>query len=220
MNIILEIIKIINLAGFIGWILLFLYLFIGTICIERMYYFYYTRSEFDKLYTTLSKSSEISEDLINPYRSSQNIRIIQSFQKNYSLSNKTLNERLEREIFVSIEEMESYIWLLYQIAYVSPLLGLLGTVLGLISSFQIMATLGESADVAAFAGGIWEAMITTAFGLIVAIPSVLLYKIFDKIVEKRSNQMTKLVSLLNEYHQNNQEIQIIAKQENISYENI
>ena len=220
MNIILEIIKIINLAGFIGWILLFLYLFIGTICIERMYYFYYTRSEFDKLYTTLSKTSEISEVLINPYRSSQNIRIIQSFQKNYSLSNKSLNERLEREIFESIEEMESYIWLLYQIAYVSPLLGLLGTVLGLISSFQIMATLGESADVAAFAGGIWEAMITTAFGLIVAIPSVLLYKIFDKVVEKRSNQMTKLVSLLNEYHQNNQEIQIIAKQENISYENI
>ena len=220
MNIILEIIKIINLAGFIGWILLFLYLFIGTICIERMYYFYYTRSEFDKLYITLSQTSEISEDLINPYRSSQNIRITQNFQKNYSLSNKILNERLEREVFESIEEMESYIWLLYQIAYVSPLLGLLGTVLGLISSFQIMATLGESADVAAFAGGIWEAMITTAFGLIVAIPSVLLYKIFDKIVEKRSNQMTKLVSLLNEYHQNNQEIQIIAKQENISYENI
>ena len=220
MNIILEIIKIINLAGFIGWILLFLYLFIGTICIERMYYFYYTRSEFDKLYITLSQTSEISEDLINPYRSSQNIRITQNFQKNYSLSNKILNERLEREVFESIEEMESYIWLLYQIAYVSPLLGLLGTVLGLISSFQIMATLGESADVAAFAGGIWEAMITTAFGLIVAIPSVLLYKIFDKIVEKRSNQMTKLVSLLNEYHQNNQEIQIISKQENVSYENI
>ena len=220
MNIILEIIKIINLAGVIGWILLFLYLFIGTICIERMYYFYYTRSEFDKLYTALSQTSEISEDLINPYLSSQNIKIIQSFQKNYSLSNKILNERLEREVFESIEEMESHIWILYQIAYVSPLLGLLGTVLGLISSFQIMATLGESADVAAFASGIWEAMITTAFGLIVAIPSVLLYKIFDKIVEKRSNQMTKLVSLLNEYHQNNQKIQIVAKQENVSYENI
>ena len=136
------------------------------------------------------------------------------------MSNKILNERLEREVFESIEEMESHIWILYQIAYVSPLLGLLGTVLGLISSFQIMATLGESADVAAFANGIWEAMITTAFGLIVAIPSVLLYKTFDKIVEKRSNQMTKLVSLLNEYHQNNQKIQIVAKQENVSYENI
>lgn len=74
-----------------------------------------------------------------------------------------------------------------------------------------MATLGDSANISTFASGIWEAMITTALGLIVAIPALLLHKIIDKTVEKRSYQFSLLVSLLNDYSQKKQEI-IIDKE--------
>lgn len=60
------------------------------------------------------------------------------------------------------------------ISVIAPLLGLLGTVLGMVSVFQVIA-LNSSPDSAVLAGGIWEAMITTVMGLTVAIPVLILY---------------------------------------------
>ncbi|MGF1444918.1 MAG: MotA/TolQ/ExbB proton channel family protein [Pikeienuella sp.] len=56
------------------------------------------------------------------------------------------------------------------IATIAPLLGLFGTVLGMISAFQGLETAGANADASALAGGIWEALLTTAAGMAVAIP--------------------------------------------------
>lgn len=60
------------------------------------------------------------------------------------------------------------------ISVISPLLGLLGTVLGMVGVFQVIASEGNP-DSAALAGGIWEAMLTTVMGLTVAIPVLVLY---------------------------------------------
>ena len=57
------------------------------------------------------------------------------------------------------------------ISTVAPLLGLLGTVLGMISAFQALQTSGAQADPTILAGGIWEALLTTAAGMAVAIPA-------------------------------------------------
>ena len=57
------------------------------------------------------------------------------------------------------------------IATIAPLLGLLGTVLGMIGAFQALQQTGTRADPAALAGGIWEALLTTAAGMAVAIPA-------------------------------------------------
>ncbi len=67
--------------------------------------------------------------------------------------------------------MNRHIRLLELIAMVSPLLGLLGTVLGMIQSFQELALAEGAANAALLAGGIWQALLTTAAGLIVAIPA-------------------------------------------------
>ncbi len=56
------------------------------------------------------------------------------------------------------------------LANVAPLLGLLGTVFGMIKAFMVVQDMGGSVNAAALAGGIWEAMLTTAFGLLAAIP--------------------------------------------------
>ena len=60
------------------------------------------------------------------------------------------------------------------ISVISPLLGLLGTVLGMVGVFQVIASVG-SPDSQALAGGIWEAMLTTVMGLTIAIPVLIIY---------------------------------------------
>jgi biopolymer transport protein ExbB len=57
------------------------------------------------------------------------------------------------------------------ISTIAPLLGLLGTVLGMIAAFQALQESGSRADPAILAGGIWEALLTTAAGMAVAIPA-------------------------------------------------
>lgn len=67
--------------------------------------------------------------------------------------------------------MNSMIRVLELIAMISPLLGLLGTVLGMIQSFQALEMAEGAANASILAGGIWQALLTTAVGLIVAIPA-------------------------------------------------
>ncbi|WP_455208261.1 MotA/TolQ/ExbB proton channel family protein [Kaarinaea lacus] len=73
---------------------------------------------------------------------------------------------VEREIAA----LSRYLSLLGVLGSTAPLLGLLGTVLGMIKAFIVVESMGGSVNAAVLAGGIWEAMLTTAFGLLVAIP--------------------------------------------------
>jgi len=68
------------------------------------------------------------------------------------------------------------------IVTIAPLIGLLGTVLGMIDAFQALQDSGAQADPAALAGGIWEALLTTAAGMAVAIPASVLLSWFDSII--------------------------------------
>lgn len=69
------------------------------------------------------------------------------------------------------------------IAQVAPLLGLFGTVLGMIDAFRTLQGAGSTADPSILAGGIWVALMTTAAGLVVAIPSSLVLSWFDSRLE-------------------------------------
>ena len=71
-----------------------------------------------------------------------------------------------------IRELESWLRALSGIAHLSPLLGLLGTVLGMIRAFMAVEAAGSRVDPAMLSGGIWIALLTTAFGLLVAIPAM------------------------------------------------
>lgn len=79
---------------------------------------------------------------------------------------------------------------------VLPLMGLLGTVLGMIKVFTRVATAGDAANIAILAGGIWEALITTAAGMMVAIPVILIYHYFIRTLEKISHALQQKVSAL------------------------
>lgn len=80
------------------------------------------------------------------------------------------------------------------IGHISPLLGLLGTVAGMIEAFITIEELGGRVDASVLAGGIWEALITTAFGLSVAIPAIVFYHYFEGRVDDIAAQMKDAAS--------------------------
>ncbi len=97
--------------------------------------------------------------------------------------------------------LERYLGLLGTIATISPLLGLLGTVLGMIEAFTIIAIQGSGTP-ATLGGGISQALITTAAGLTVAIPTILLHKYLtsraDRILLEMEEYSLHVVDLLGE----------------------
>lgn len=97
--------------------------------------------------------------------------------------------------------LERFLGLLGTLATISPLLGLLGTVLGMIRAFTVIATAGMGTP-ETLGGGISEALITTAAGLSVAIPTILLHKYLssrlDHMVLKMEESSLHLVDLLGE----------------------
>jgi biopolymer transport protein ExbB len=82
-----------------------------------------------------------------------------------------------------IRNLESHLRGLEVIANLSPLLGLLGTVLGMIKAFAKLESAGSKVDPALLAGGIWEALLTTAFGLVIAIPALAAFYMLEGRVE-------------------------------------
>ncbi|HEY8539292.1 MAG TPA: MotA/TolQ/ExbB proton channel family protein [Steroidobacteraceae bacterium] len=104
-----------------------------------------------------------------------------------------------------VHELERFIGALGTIASVSPLLGLLGTVVGMIRTFNAIQTEGVG-DPAALGGGIAEALITTAAGLSVAIPALLGYKYLRgrvaSLVIQMEKESIKLVEAMEQEYQN------------------
>ena len=100
------------------------------------------------------------------------------------------------------ERMLKRVEALQTIASLSPLFGLLGTVQGMMQAFHALAVTGGQADIAVLADGIWIAMITTAFGLIAAIPAQLMYNFFMAQIDSRLQRMNRFQDrLLQLYHQ-------------------
>ena len=83
-------------------------------------------------------------------------------------------QRLDAEAETRFAKLESGFRLLDSIAQLAPLLGLFGTVLGMISAFQALQEAGSQVDPSILAGGIWVALLTTAVGLAVAMPTALI----------------------------------------------
>lgn len=92
--------------------------------------------------------------------------------------------RAEAEASAHLARLERGFRLLDAIAQVAPLLGLFGTVLGMIGAFQALQEAGSSVDPSLLAGGIWVALLTTAAGLAVAMPTSLLLTFFESRVAR------------------------------------
>lgn len=91
----------------------------------------------------------------------------------------------------------------------APLLGLLGTIMGMIKAFMVIEQAGGRVDAQALAGGIWEAMLTTGVGLAVAIPVLLLLHVLEGMADRRAQSMRSCASVLLEQMPNGAEAEPI-----------
>ncbi|MBK5968094.1 MULTISPECIES: MotA/TolQ/ExbB proton channel family protein [Thiorhodovibrio] len=105
-----------------------------------------------------------------------------------------LREELARFANAEIEGLRAYLRALETIATLSPLLGLLGTVFGMIEAFQQLEQAGARVDPALLSGGIWQALLTTAAGLGVAIPVVFAHAWLEQRVERCGYRMEDAVT--------------------------
>ncbi|MEM1299719.1 MAG: MotA/TolQ/ExbB proton channel family protein [Pseudomonadota bacterium] len=93
-----------------------------------------------------------------------------------------------------ISDARSGLRALELIATIAPLLGLLGTVLGMIAAFQTLQAAGSRADPSALAGGIWEALLTTAAGMAVAIPASAALTWFESITDRLRHDLEDIAT--------------------------
>jgi biopolymer transport protein ExbB len=108
----------------------------------------------------------------------------------------TLREEVERFANQQLEVLGRHLRTLEILAVVSPLMGLLGTVLGMIESFQQLSLAGGSANAAVLAAGIWKALLTTAMGLIVAIPAAIAANMLGARLDRVGHVMEDTVTRL------------------------
>jgi biopolymer transport protein ExbB len=118
---------------------------------------------------------------------------------NRNHNKEVMKEAIEEVGRQVVHDLERYLNTLGTIASISPLLGLLGTVIGMIKVFSVIVTAGVG-DPGVLAGGISEALITTATGLSVAIPSLMFHRYFsgliDRLVIGMEEQALKLVEVI------------------------
>ena len=125
--------------------------------------------------------------------------ILAAALSNRKIDRDAMKERVEDTGRHVVHELERYLNTLGTIAAISPLLGLLGTVIGMVKVFAAITTSGVG-DPSVLAGGISEALITTAAGLSVAIPALIGYRYLrgriDALVVQMEKEATSLVDAL------------------------
>ncbi|WP_315523451.1 MotA/TolQ/ExbB proton channel family protein [Fusobacterium massiliense] len=183
--------QILNAGGALMYVILLMGIIGLYAVLERFSYFILKeRNNFTKLPSEakeMIKEGKIKEAIIyfNSNKSStssvlKDILVYGYKENKESLS--ALEEKGKEKAIEQIKLLERNMWLLSMAAHTSPLLGLLGTVTGMITAFNSISVNGTG-DAAVLAKGISEALYTTAGGLIVAIPCMMFYNYFNKRID-------------------------------------
>ncbi len=149
----------------------------------------------------LSTSKKIlSDDLIKKKSLNTFSSIIYSLviiSNDSTLDELEKREKLKITLDKHIKELDYLLPTLEIISNVSPLMGLLGTVIGMINSFSKLEIGGSLVDPSLLAGGIWTALLTTAIGLIVAIPALVAHHFFEKKILEFEKSMSSFYVIFN-----------------------
>lgn len=153
----------VNQGGYVGYVIIFLGVTAFLLGIWRWAVVVSTTRKV----TAQQKSDSVDKG--NPLG-----RVLSVYDDNREVDAETLELKLDEAVLRESSAITRYIWLVKTVSAVAPLLGLLGTVTGMIQTFQAITLFGAG-DPRMMASGISEALVTTMLGLITAIPLVLLY---------------------------------------------
>jgi biopolymer transport protein ExbB len=197
----LAFLEFMNAGGPVNWVIAGLYVFMLAVFSERLIYFFRTRYTKDLLPGIAESGAALLSDsgrFSVAAKRSQPMRMALVFFQRREEPGPVLSEQLDREATGIRTEMERGLDALSFIGTVGPLLGLLGTITGLMNAFSQIQKRGSSVDISFLSGGIWEAMITTATGLVTAICALSCCKWFEHLSASRLQDMSFVVSLLSE----------------------
>ena len=168
------------------WPIIFCFIAAAAIILERLWTLQDRRvlpKELTQKVWQLIESNQVNEKVIAALEQNSPLgRVLAAGLANRHRSREAMMERLEDAGRHVIHELERFLNTLGTIAGISPLLGLLGTVTGIIKSFNAIQA-GGMGDPRALSGGIAEALICTAAGLIVAIPALFAYRLLRSKVD-------------------------------------
>lgn len=116
--------------------------------------------------------------------------------KKYKFGRERFLEEIELGGKEEIGKLEKGIPILATLATVSPMLGFVGTIMGMVSTFRVIQDLSSSVTIADFAGGIWEALISSAVGLMVGMIALALYNYFVNAIKKIVLDIERIISEL------------------------
>lgn len=119
--------------------------------------------------------------------------------RNTRLGHEQVRSRLQEAAAAVIHDMERYLSPLGTIASITPLIGLLGTVVGMIEVFSVIVSTHGVERIADLAGGISQALVTTAAGLTVAIPALMFHRHFQRRVEDITVRMEEQAGQVVDY---------------------
>ena len=171
-----------------------------AVILEKLWIFSTKEREFTKEYrkqlfeALKTESREKIIEIVKPKRDSVS-RIVTKTMENIDLDKieeserEYLEEIIREAVLAQTGKLEKGMWLLGAVVNTAPQLGLLGTVTGMITSFSALSASAESSKIVA--AGISEALYTTAFGLIVAIPSLIFYNYFNRRIDAIALEMER-----------------------------
>ena len=192
-----------------GGLILLILILLSVISISIIFFKFFQflllgQKNFTKLENKIFSSKNLNDfmstksDLNNPFNNIIYFAAQMLQNPNLEKSQKIAEIKISSE--KEIKRLESYLPSLEIISQISPLVGLLGTVIGMISSFNQLEIGGSTVDPAILAGGIWTALLTTAAGLVVAIPALISHYFFEKKIENFQNELNQLLTLLDTHH--------------------
>jgi len=153
-----------------------------AVLLERLYHLYRARintNKFMEEIVNVLRRNRIMEALdICDKTPGPIANILKAGIMKHDRSRPEIREAIEETALYEVPRLEKNLGVLATVAHITPLLGLLGTVIGMVRAFQVIqdkATLLQPVNPGDLAGGIWEALITTVAGLAVAIPTYVVY---------------------------------------------
>ena len=191
--------------GFVFWPLALCSITALTFIIERLFTFVRSRSRIgteqfiasiadslrkENIMEAVSTCEEAGGPLANVLKAGL-LRYSQAQIEERDISKEEIQEAIEEASLLEIPELERNLPVLGTVAVVSPLFGLLGTVTGMISAFTTIALEGTG-DPQQLAGGISQALLTTAAGLTVAIPCLIFFQLFDSWVNRHMVEISQV----------------------------
>lgn len=178
-----------------------------AVIIERLYHLYHAQIDIDKFMENISnilkrnrimEAIDLCEKTPGPIAHISKVGILK-----HDRSRQEIKEAMEDAGIYEVPRLEKNLGALSTIAHIAPLLGLLGTVTGMVRAFQVIqekAGVAQPVSPGDLAGGIWEALLTTVAGLMVAIPTLVAYNYLVSRVKGFIIEMeisgTELVNLL------------------------